>query len=95
MGPSINRALSNASAAYAAANSNSAAAAAQQAEQAQQQANQQAASQAPAPYVVKLTEAQQVYQLNNQGQTVPQIANALSLSVEEVNNYLGINGSST
>jgi DNA-binding NarL/FixJ family response regulator len=39
---------------------------------------------------VTLTEAQQVYQLHNQGHTVTQIATSLSLSVELVNNYLGI-----
>lgn len=49
----------------------------------------------PAPQdSVTLTEAQQVYQLYNQGQTVPQIATALSLSMELVNNYLGISTSS-
>ncbi|HZW81643.1 MAG TPA: hypothetical protein VFF50_14305 [Candidatus Deferrimicrobiaceae bacterium] len=39
---------------------------------------------------VKLSESQQVYQLYNQGQAVSQIATALSLPVEIVNNYLGI-----
>jgi DNA-binding NarL/FixJ family response regulator len=39
---------------------------------------------------VRLTEAQQVYQLYNQGQKISQIASALNLSVESVNNYLGI-----
>jgi len=39
---------------------------------------------------VTLTEAQQVYQLYNQGNTVTQIATSLSLSVDLVNNYLGI-----
>jgi len=39
---------------------------------------------------VQLTEAEQVYQLYNQGQQVPQIAEALSLSVAEVNIYLNI-----
>lgn len=41
---------------------------------------------------VKLSQSQQVYQLYNQGQRVPQIASSLSLSVEAVNNYLGITG---
>jgi DNA-binding NarL/FixJ family response regulator len=55
---------------------------------------------APAPRVqhsannggdtVKLTESQQVYQLYNQGQTVSQIANNLSLAVSAVNSYLNI-----
>ncbi len=39
---------------------------------------------------VTLTEAQQVYNLYNQGQTVPQISTSLSLPVSMVNNYLGI-----
>lgn len=39
---------------------------------------------------VTLTEAQQVYNLYNQGQTVTQISNSLSLPVSTVNNYLGI-----
>ena len=39
---------------------------------------------------VKLTVSQQVYQLYNQGQTVTQIANSLSLTVGTVNNYLNI-----
>ncbi len=39
---------------------------------------------------VTLTEAQQVYNLYNQGQTVPQISSSLSLPVSTVNNYLGI-----
>jgi DNA-binding NarL/FixJ family response regulator len=43
---------------------------------------------------VTLTEAQQVYQLYNEGQQVPQIATTLSLSVEMVNNYLGITSAS-
>ncbi len=41
-------------------------------------------------YVVRLTEAQQVYQLNQQGQTVSQIAGNLSLTVSAVNSYLGV-----
>jgi DNA-binding CsgD family transcriptional regulator len=39
---------------------------------------------------VQLSEAQQVYQLYNHGQTVSQIASNLSLTVELVNSYLGI-----
>ncbi len=46
-------------------------------------------------YTVQLSEVQQVYQLYNQGQQVPQIATALSLSVSAVNNYLGITNSNT
>lgn len=38
--------------------------------------------------VVQLTEAQQVYQLHNQGQRVSQIAFSLSLTEAEVNSYL-------
>jgi hypothetical protein len=45
------------------------------------------------PFVIKLTEAQQVYQLSLKDQTVPQIANQLSLTVAAVNNYLEINNS--
>lgn len=44
--------------------------------------------------IIQLTEAQQVYQLYNQGQEISQIATTLSLPVETVNNYLGINASS-
>jgi DNA-binding NarL/FixJ family response regulator len=44
---------------------------------------------------VTLTEAQQVYQLYNQGQQVPQIATNLRLSVSAVDNYLGINNSTS
>lgn len=43
---------------------------------------------------VQLTEAQQVYQLYNQGQKISQIANSLNLPVEAVNVYLGIKSSS-
>ncbi|MGA9978701.1 MAG: hypothetical protein WBQ08_08710 [Candidatus Sulfotelmatobacter sp.] len=39
---------------------------------------------------VQLTEAQQVYQLFNQGQSVSQISSSLGLSVESVNSYLNI-----
>jgi DNA-binding NarL/FixJ family response regulator len=44
---------------------------------------------------VQLTEAQQVYQLYNQGQQVPQIAGTLNLSVTAVNSYLGLSNSSS
>jgi len=46
-----------------------------------------------APYVIKLTVAEQAFQLSLQEQTVPQIANQLSLTVEAVNSYLGITNS--
>jgi DNA-binding NarL/FixJ family response regulator len=39
---------------------------------------------------VKLTASQQIHQLYQQGQSVSQIADSLSLSVSLVNNYLGI-----
>jgi hypothetical protein len=39
---------------------------------------------------VQLTEAQQVYQLFNQGQTVSQIASNLSLTQAAVNGYLNL-----
>jgi DNA-binding NarL/FixJ family response regulator len=39
---------------------------------------------------VTLTEAQQVFQLYTQGQTVTEIASSLSLTVDLVNSYLGI-----
>jgi DNA-binding NarL/FixJ family response regulator len=97
MGFSISSALFNASAAYNTAgntNANAAAAAAQQTAQVQQQDRQQTQqTRTQAPYVVQLTEAQQVYQLSNQGRTVPQIANTLSLSEDQVNSYLGISNS--
>jgi DNA-binding NarL/FixJ family response regulator len=54
------------------------------------------AAQAPAPSAnsgedtVQLTVAQQVYQLYNQGQPVPQIAASLNLSVAAVNSYLNL-----
>ncbi len=63
-----------------------------------------AARPAPAPSVqpttnasadtVRLAEAQQVYQLYDQGQRVSQIASTLSLTVTAVNSYLGISSSS-
>jgi len=40
-----------------------------------------------------LSESQQVYQLYNQGQQIPQIAATLNLPVSAVNSYLGINSS--
>jgi DNA-binding NarL/FixJ family response regulator len=39
---------------------------------------------------VQLTEAQQVYQLYNQGQRVSQIASSLSLTESAVNSYLSL-----
>lgn len=39
---------------------------------------------------VQLTEAQQVYQLFNQGQLVSEIAAQLNLTVSAVNLYLGV-----
>ncbi|MFZ1011100.1 MAG: hypothetical protein WAN65_29950 [Candidatus Sulfotelmatobacter sp.] len=59
-------------------------------ERIQQPTNQQTASSAD---TVRLTEAQQVYQLYNQGQAVSQIASNLSLTVSAVNGYLGNSGS--
>jgi len=46
-----------------------------------------------APYVIKLTVAEQAYQLSLQNQTVPQIANQLSTTVAAVNSYLEISNS--
>jgi DNA-binding NarL/FixJ family response regulator len=42
---------------------------------------------------VKLSDSQQVHQLYLQGQKVSQIAFSLNLSVDTVNNFLGISGS--
>jgi DNA-binding NarL/FixJ family response regulator len=42
---------------------------------------------------VRLSEAQQVYQLYNQGQAISQIASTLNLTVSAVNVYLGVTGS--
>jgi hypothetical protein len=42
---------------------------------------------------VQLSEAQQVYQLYNQGRPVSQIASTLNLTVSAVNRYLGVTGS--
>jgi DNA-binding NarL/FixJ family response regulator len=44
-------------------------------------------------YTVQLSEAQQVYQLYNQGLPVTQIASSLSLSVDAVNGYLNLSNS--
>jgi DNA-binding NarL/FixJ family response regulator len=41
---------------------------------------------------VRLTEAQQVYQMHNQGKPVSQIAASLNLPVSAVNLYLGVTG---
>ena len=87
MGISISSALSTAS--LAAANSPSTSPAPQTVQPSVQQAQVQQIPQD----TVTLTEAQQVYQLYNQGQTVSQIATSLSLSVPLVNNYLGITSS--
>jgi DNA-binding NarL/FixJ family response regulator len=81
MSLTISSAISTASLAAANSPSNTAAQPVQQ--QVQQAVNNSGDS-------VTLTEAQQVYNLYNQGQTVPQIATSLSLSVSMVNNYLGI-----
>jgi DNA-binding NarL/FixJ family response regulator len=57
------------------------------------QQNEPQQTQAPASasaYTVQLTEAQQVYQLYNQGLPVTQIASSLSLSVAAVNSYLSL-----
>lgn len=42
------------------------------------------------PYVIKLTVAEQAFQLSLQEQTIPQIANKLSVTVAAVKSYLGI-----
>jgi DNA-binding NarL/FixJ family response regulator len=84
MSISVSSALATAS--VAAANSPSTSAA----QKVQQPTNQQTTSSA---YTVRLTEAQQVYQLYNQGQPVSQIATNLSLTVSAVNGYLGNSGS--
>jgi DNA-binding NarL/FixJ family response regulator len=60
------------------------------AQRVQQPTNQPTASSAG---TVRLTEAQQVYQLYNQGQAVSQIASNLSLTENAVNGYLGNSGS--
>jgi DNA-binding NarL/FixJ family response regulator len=43
---------------------------------------------------VKLTEAEQVFNLYTQGQTVSEIATNLNLTVSDVNSYLGLTSSS-
>jgi DNA-binding NarL/FixJ family response regulator len=78
MSISISSSFSTTSFAAANASSNSAAA-----QRTQQTTNDSADT-------VKLTESQQVHQLYDQGQTVPQIASSLSLTVDTVNSYLGI-----
>jgi len=83
MSISVSSALATAS---VAANSPSTSAA----QRIQQPTNQQPTSSAD---TVRLTEAQQVYQLYNQGQAVSQIASNLSLTVSAVNGYLGNSGS--
>jgi DNA-binding NarL/FixJ family response regulator len=80
MSISISSSLSTES--FAAANSSSTSAAAPT----QQGTTDQSA------YTVRLTEAEQVYQLYDKGQQVSQIATSLSLPVSRVNNYLGIAG---
>jgi len=47
----------------------------------------------PQTDTVQLTEAQQVYQLYNQGRQVPQIADSLGLPVAAVNSYLNLSSS--
>jgi DNA-binding NarL/FixJ family response regulator len=42
---------------------------------------------------VRLSESQQVNQLYNQGQEVSQIATSLSMTISDVNSYLGITAS--
>jgi DNA-binding NarL/FixJ family response regulator len=86
MSISISSALSTAS--LAVANSSTTAAATQTAQTVQPTTN-------AAEDTVKLSEAQQVYQLYNQGQAVSQIATTLSLTVSTVNSYLDISGSAT
>jgi DNA-binding NarL/FixJ family response regulator len=84
MSASISSALSTASVTAANLSSNTA-----RTSQSQRQPEQPAVNNTG--YIVQLSEAQQVYQLYNQGQPVPQIATALNLSVSEIDNYLGIN----
>lgn len=81
MSIAISSALSTAE--VAAVNSPSTTAAQQQVQQPQQSTN-------PSTDTVTLNEAQQVYNLYNQGQTVPRISSSLSLPVSTINNYLGI-----
>jgi DNA-binding NarL/FixJ family response regulator len=59
------------------------------------QENQPVQSQpSPSAYTVQLSEAQQVYQLYNQGLPVSQIATNLSLTVNVVNGYLNLSNGS-
>jgi DNA-binding NarL/FixJ family response regulator len=85
MSISVSSVLATASASVA-ANSPSTATA----QRVQQPTNQQTSSSAD---TVRLTEAQRVYQLYNQGQAVSQIASNLSLTENAVNGYLGNAGS--
>jgi DNA-binding NarL/FixJ family response regulator len=78
--------ITSLSAVNAAANASSSGAQGQQ-----QQTQQQPATRGSD--TVQLTEAQQVYQLYNQGYPVTQIASTLSLSVAAVNSYLNISSS--
>jgi DNA-binding CsgD family transcriptional regulator len=73
------------------ANSPTTVAAAQPAQQVQQTVQEEVQQPATSSGdTVTLTEAQQVYNLYNEGQTVSQISTNLSLPVSMVNNYLGI-----
>jgi len=89
MGLTISSALSSAT--LAAANSVATSPAARAPQPAQQASPQPTGNSGD---TVRLSESQQVYQLYNQGQQVSQIATALSLPVELVNNYLGISSAS-
>jgi DNA-binding NarL/FixJ family response regulator len=60
---------------------------------AQEQSQQQPQPATRGSDTVQLTEAQQVYQLYNQGYQVTQIASSLSLTVAAVNSYLNISSS--
>jgi DNA-binding NarL/FixJ family response regulator len=84
MSISISSALSTA--VVAAANSSSNAAPVERNPQPQQTAN-------TSGYTLQISEAQQVYQLYNEGQQIPQIAAALNLPVSTVNDYLGVSSS--
>jgi DNA-binding NarL/FixJ family response regulator len=88
MGLSVSNALSIASLAAANPPSTSEAAAASLAVQKTPQPT------AAPTDTLQLSEAQQVYNLYNQGQTVPQIAAGLGLTVDNVNFYLGVTNSS-
>lgn len=59
----------------------------------QQQAESEQQPETRGSDIVQLTEAQQVYQLYNQGYEVTQIASSLSLTVAAVNSYLNISSS--